>query len=179
VRFAAALLVLGGLAGTAATVAAQELSMGVRAGVTIPAGSYGESSESLGTGWNVGVVARLNFGSSRLGLQLDLGYSANSIEGPPYGVVGDWQGGIGLTFLVLPLSAAVRPYVLAGAGVDYWQDNNGNGIVPAVYGSAGFDVPLEPLIPYAEVQYRNVLTPGSNLRTLQLIFGVRYVVGYR
>ena len=178
-RFPSAVLVLGGLASTTATVAAQELSTGLRAGVTIPAGSYGESSVSLGTGWNVGGVARLNFGSSRLGLQMDLGYSANSIEGPPYGVVGDWQGGVGLAFLVLPLSAAVRPYVLAGVGVDYWQDNNGNGIVPALYGSAGFDVPLTPLMPYAEVQYRNVLTPGSNLRTIQLIFGVRYVVGYR
>lgn len=173
------LLVLGGLASTSAVAKGQEVSLGVRGGVTIPAGEYGESSVSLGTGWNIGGVARVSFGSSHFGMQLDVGYSANQIEGPPFGVVGDWQAGMGLLFMPLQMAAVVRPYVLLGAGVDYWQDNNGNGITPAVYGSAGFDVRLDPIMPYAEVQYRTVLTPGSNLRTLQLILGLRYALSYR
>jgi hypothetical protein len=172
-------LVLGGLATAAATAAAQEVSAGVRAGVTIPGGPYGDSAVSLGTGWNIGGVGRVDFGSSHFGLQLDAGYSANPIEGPPYGVVSDWQAGLGLVFVVLPTSDLLRPYVLLGGGVDYWQDNSGNGITFALYGSAGFDLRLDPIMPYAEVQYRNVLTPGTDLRTIQLIFGLRYVVGYR
>ena len=178
-RLHVTLLVLASLAGTTAVAKGQEVSFGIRGGVTMPAASYGESSVSLGTGWNVGGVGRLNFGSSHFGLQLDVGYSANQIEGPPFGVVGDWQAGMGLVFMPLAMSAMVRPYVLLGAGVDYWQDNDGNGITPALYGSAGFDVRLTPIMPYAEVQYRTVLTPGSNLRTLQLILGLRYVMSYR
>jgi len=172
-------LVLSSVVCASASAAAQEISAGVRSGATFPAGAYGDSATSLGTGWNVGAVGRVDFGSSRFGLQLDVGYSANSIEGPPGGVVSDWQAGLGLVFLVLPLSAKVQPYVLVGGGVDYWQDNAGNGITPALYGSAGVDLRLDPLMPYTEVQYRNVLTPGSDLRTVQLIFGVRYVIGYR
>lgn len=172
-------LVLVGLASAWGTAAAQEGSAGVRAGVTIPAGSYGDSSSSLGTGWNVGAVGRVDFGSSHFGVQLDVGYSANAIEGPPFGTVSDWQAGLGLVFSVLAMSASLRPYVLLGGGVDYWQDDSGNGLTPAFYGSAGFDLRLDPIMPYAEVQYRNVLTPGANLKTIQLIFGLRYVVGYR
>lgn len=172
-------LALLGLASAAGTVAAQEISAGVRGGVTIPAGTYGDSSSSLGTGWNAGLVGRVEFGSSHFGVQLDAGYSGNAIEGPPFGTVSDWQAGLGVVFSVLPMSAGMRPYVLLGGGVDYWQDNSGNGLTPAIYGSAGFDVRLDPIMPYVEVQYRNVLTPGSDLRTLQLIFGVRYLVGYR
>jgi hypothetical protein len=179
VRFSAALLVLGGLVGTSTLARGQEVSLGLRGGVTIPAGSYGESSVSLGTGWNVGGVGRVDFGSSHFGVQLDLGYSANQIEGPPFGVVGDWQAGAGPVFMPLPMSAKVRPYVLLGVGVDYWQDNNGNGITPALYGAAGADIRLDPVMPYVEVQYRNVLSPGSNLRIIQLIFGARYVLSYR
>jgi hypothetical protein len=173
------LLVLAGLASTSAVAEGQEVSLGIRGGVTVPAGEYGVSAVSLGTGWNIGGVARVNFGSSHFGMQLDVGYSANQIEGPPYGVVGDWQAGMGLAFSPLQMAARVRPYVLLGVGVDYWQDNNGNGITPALYGSAGFDVRLDPIMPYAEVQYRTVLTPGSNLRTLQLILGLRYALSYR
>jgi Outer membrane protein beta-barrel domain len=173
------LVVLGGLVSTTAVAEGQEASLGIRGGVTIPAASYGESSVSLGTGWNIGGVARVAFGSSHFGMQLDFGYSANQIEGPPFGVVSDWQSGIGLVFMPLQMSAKVRPYVLLGAGVDYWQDNNGNGITAALYGSAGFDVRLDPIMPYAEVQYRNVLSPGSNLRIIQLIFGLRYALSYR
>lgn len=173
------LLVLGGLAGTSAVAKGQEVSLGIRGGVTIPAGAYGESAVSLGTGWNLGGVGRVDFGSSHFGMQIDFGYSANQIEGPPYGVVSDWQGGVGLVFLPLQMAAVVRPYLLAGVGIDYWQDNNGNGITPALYGSAGFDIRLDPIMPYAEMQYRTVLTPGSNLRTFQLILGLRYALSYR
>ena len=173
------LATLAALVGTAAVARGQEVSLGIRGGVTIPAGSYGQSSVSLGTGWNIGGVGRVNFGSSHFGVQIDLGYGANQIEGPPYGVVSDWQAGMGLVFLPLQMAAAVRPYVLLGVGVDYWQDNNRNGITPALYGSAGFDVRLVRIMPYAEVQYRNVLTPGSNLRIFQLIFGLRYAMSYR
>ncbi len=172
-------LVLAGLASTGTTAAAQEISAGIRAGATFPAGSYGDSASSLGTGWNVGAVGRVDFGSSRFGVQLDVGYSANSIEGPPYGTVSDWQAGLGVLFSILPMSASIRPYVLVGGGVDYWQDDTDNGLTPAFYGSAGFDLRLDPIMPYAEVQYRKVLTPGSNLSTIQLIFGLRYVIGYR
>ncbi|MBP2647479.1 MAG: hypothetical protein H6Q77_1103 [Gemmatimonadetes bacterium] len=164
------------LAGAGGRVTAQEVSAGVRGGVTIPAGSYGDSASSLGTGWSVGLVGRADFDSSHFSVQLDAGYSANSIEGPPYGTVSDWQAGLGLVYRVLPASANLRPYVLLGGGVDYWQDNSGNGLTPALYGSAGFDLRLDPIMPYAEIQYRNVLTPGSNLKTIQLIFGLRYVV---
>lgn len=178
-RLRVLLLVLGGVASTTAVARGQEVSFGIRGGVTMPAGSYGESSVSLGTGWNIGGVGRLNFGSSHFGMQLDVGYSANQIEGPPYGVVGDWQAGFGMVFMPLQMAATVRPYVLLGVGVDYWQDNNRNGITPALYGSAGFDVRMDPIMPYAEVQYRTVLTPGSNLRILQLMLGLRYVMSYR
>lgn len=172
-------LVLAVAAGTSGAAAAQEFSGGLRGGVTIPVGTYGTTDSDLGTGWNLGAVGRVNFGSSRFGVQVDVGYSENSIEGPPYGSVSDWQAGLGATFLLLPMSASLRPYVLLGAGIDYWQDNNGNGLTPAIYGSAGADLRLDPLMPYAEVQYRTVLTPGSNLRTVQIILGVRYVVPYR
>jgi hypothetical protein len=163
----------------AGTATAQELSAGVRAGATFPGGVFGDSASTLSTGWNVGVVARVEFGSSRFGVQFDGGYSANSVEDGPGGLVSDWQAGVGLVFNFLPMSANVRPYVLLGGGVDYWQDDDGNGIVPAFYGSAGFDLPLDPIMPYAEVQYRYVLTPGSDLRTIQLMLGVRYLFGYR
>jgi hypothetical protein len=163
----------------AGTAGAQEISFGVRAGATFPAGSFGDSSLSLKTGWNVGAVGRINFGTSRFGAQLDVGYSGNGVDGPPGGTVSDWQAGVALTFLMVPMSAGLRPYLLLGGGIDYWQDVTGNGIVPALYGGAGADLRLDPIMPYAEVQYRMVLTPGSNLRTLQLIFGLRYLVGYR
>ena len=172
-------LALGCLASASGRAFAQEISAGVRAGVTFPAGAYGDSASSLGTGWNVGGVGRVVFGSSRFGVQLDVGYSSNTIEGIPFGNVQDWQAGLGLVFLVLPMSAPMRPYVLLGAGIDYWQENSGNGLTPALYGSAGFDLRLDPIAPYTEIQYRNVVTPGSDLRTVQLIFGLRYVIGYR
>lgn len=172
-------LALGCLAGASGRASAQEISAGVRGGVTFPAGTYGDSASSLGTGWNVGGVARVVFGSSHFGVQLDAGFSSNAIEGVPYGSVQDWQAGLGLFFLVLPMSAPIRPYVLLGGGVDYWQDNGGNGLTPALYGSAGVDLRLDPIAPYTEVQYRNVVTPGSDLRTVQLIFGLRYIIGYR
>lgn len=172
-------LVLAALAGASGTAAAQEISAGLRGGVTFPVGSYGDSGSTLSTGWNVGAVARVDFGGSRFGLQVDVGYSGNSIEGPPYGEVSDWQAGLGLVFNFAPMSAPFRPYVLLGGGIDYWQDNSGNGLVPAFYGSAGVDVRLDPIEPYLELQYRNVMTPGPNLSTVQLIFGVRYVIGYR
>ena len=111
-------LVLGSGAWASGSAAAQAISAGVRAGVTVPAGAYGDSATSLGTGWNVGAVGRVDFGSSRFGLQLDVGYSANSIQGPPGGVASDWQAGAGLVFLILPLASGVRPYVLAGVAVD-------------------------------------------------------------
>ena len=153
--------------------------MGIRAGATFPVGSYGDSSSTLETGWNVGVVGRVEFGSSAFGVQLDAGYSGNTIDGPPGGIVSDWQAGIGLLWRMVPMSDGLRPYVLIGGGVDYWQDNSGNGLTGAFYGSAGFDIRLDPIMPYLELQYRNVLTPGSNLSTIQLMFGLRYVLGYR
>lgn len=177
-RLRAAVLVPGLLL-FAGAAAAQEISVGVRAGPTFPAGTFGDSSVSLGTGWNVGAVGRINFGTSRFGAQADVGYSANSLEGPPGGTVSDWQAGLAATFLLVPMSAGLRPYLLLGLGVDYWQDSAANGIVPAMYGGAGADLRLDPLMPYTELQYRMVLTPGANLRILQLIIGVRYLVGYR
>ncbi len=176
IRIAA--LVLAGLAGASVPAGAQEFTAGIRGGVTFPAGAYGDSSASLSTGWNLGVVGRVDLGS-HLGIQLDVGYSANPIDGPPGGTVSDWQAGAGMVYSILSRTASFRPYVLLGLGVDYWQDNSGNGLTPAVYGSAGFDVPLDPIRPYVEMQYRDVFSPGSNLRTLQLIFGLRYVLGYR
>src|SRR4249920_1113309 len=97
-RLRAAGLTLGLLL-FAVAAAAQEVSFGVRAGPTFPAGSFGDSSVSLGTGWNVGVVGRINFGTSRFGVQADVGYSGNPLEGPPGGTVSDWQAGLAATFL--------------------------------------------------------------------------------
>jgi hypothetical protein len=172
-------LALAGLAGASVPAAGQEISAGLRGGVTFPVGSYGDSGSTLSTGWNIGAVARVDFGSSRFGVQLDVGYSGNGIDGSPFGEISDWQAGLGLVFNIMPLSAPIRPYLLLGGGIDYWQDNSGNGLVPAFYGSGGVDLRLDPIAPYVEVQYRNVMTPGPNLATVQLMFGVRYVIGYR
>jgi hypothetical protein len=172
-------LVLGGLVASSSSAMGQTISAGLRGGVTFPVGSYGDSGSTLSTGWNVGATARVDFGSSRFGFQIDMGYSGNSINGTPYGEVSDWQGGIALLFRILPITSPIRPYVLAGAGIDYWQDNSGNGLVPAFYGAGGVDLRLDPIEPYVEVQYRDVMTPGPNLRTVQLMFGVRYILGYR
>jgi hypothetical protein len=172
-------LVLAGLAGASGTAAGQEISAGLRGGATFPVGSYGDPGSTLSTGWNVGAVVRVDFGGSRLGVQLDAGYSGNTINGPPFGEISDWQGGLGLVLNILPMSAPIRPYVLLGGGIDYWQDNSGNGLVPAFYGSGGVNLRLDPIEPYVEVQYRNVMTPGPNLTTVQLMFGVRYILGYR
>lgn len=172
-------LVLAALAGTGDTVAAQEISAGLRGGASFPVGSYGDSGSTLNTGWNIGGVLRVDFGTSRFGLQMDVGYSGNSINGTPFGEISDWQAGLGLVFNLVPMSAPIRPYVLAGFGIDYWQDNSGNGLVPALYAAAGTDLRLNPIEPYVEVQYRNVMTPGPNLTIVQLMFGLRYVIGYR
>jgi hypothetical protein len=172
-------LVLGALLASSSSTAAQTISAGLRGGVTFPVGSYGDSGSTISTGWNVGATARVDFGSSRFGFQIDVGYSGNKIDGPPFGEISDWQGGIALLFRILPITSPIRPYVLAGAGIDYWQDNSGNGLVPAFYGAGGVDLRLDPIEPYVEVQYRNVMTPGPNLRTVQLMFGVRYILGYR
>ena len=89
---------------------------------------------------------RVDFGSSRFGVQLDVGYSANSIGGVRRTArVSDWQAGLGCSSAGAPMSAAIRPYVLLGGGVDYWQDERGNGLTPAMYGSAGVDLRLDPL----------------------------------
>lgn len=162
-----------------ASAGAQEVSLGVRAGATFPAGSYGDSAATLKTGWNIGAVGRVEFGSSRFGLQADMGYSGNDIDGYPGGVASDWQGGLAVVFSILPTSNPLRPYLLLGLGVDYWQDDAGNGITPAFYGGGGIDARLDPIMPYVEVQYRNVMSPGDDLRTVQLIFGMRYLLGYR
>lgn len=178
-RLHALLMVLAGLAGTSTGASAQEVSAGVRGGVTFPAGAYGTTSSDLGTGWNAGVVGRVQFKASHFGAQFDVGYSRNPIDGPPFGSVNDWQGGLGVFWAPLRVTARVRPYVLLGVGVDYWEDTNGNGLTPAAYSTLGFDVRLDPVMPYAEIQYRNVFTPGSNLRTIQLMFGARYLFGHR
>jgi hypothetical protein len=178
-RSSALVLALVGLAGAGRLAVAQAVSGGVRGGVTIPAGAYGTTASDLGTGWNAGAVARVQFKESHFGAQFDVGYSRNPIDGPPFGSVNDWQAGLGLFWAVLPVAARVRPYALLGVGVDYWEDTNGNGLTPAVYGSVGFDVRMDPVMPYAEVQYRNVFTPGSNLRTVQIMFGARYLFGHR
>ena len=172
-------LVLGGLVMSSTGAAGQTISAGLRGGVTFPVGSYGDSGSTLSTGWNIGASGRVDFGSSRFGVQLDVGYSGNQITGAPFGEISDWQGGVGLLFRILPITSPIRPYVLVGGGIDYWQDNSGNGLVPAVYTSGGVDFRLDPIEPYVEVQYRNVLTPGPNLATVQLMFGVRYILGYR
>ena len=172
-------LVLAGLVALSRSAAGQTISAGLRGGVTFPVGSYGDSGSTLSTGWNVGASARVDFGSTRFGAQLDVGYSGNTINGSPYGEISDWQAGLGVLFRFLPITSPIRPYVLAGGGVDYWQDNSGNGLVPAFYGSGGVDLRLNPIEPYVEVQYRNVWTPGPNLATVQLMFGVRYILGYR
>lgn len=172
-------LVLGGLVVSGGNAAGQTISAGLRGGVTFPVGSYGDSGSTLSTGWNIGGTARVDFGSSRFGVQLDVGYSGNSINGAPFGEISDWQGGVALLFRILPITSPIRPYVLGGAGIDYWQDNSGNGLVPAFYAAGGMDLRLDPIEPYIEVQYRNVLTPGPNLATVQLMFGVRYILGYR
>jgi len=172
-------LVLAALVTSSSSATGQTISAGLRGGVTFPVGSYGDSGSTLSTGWNVGASARVDFGSSRFGVQLDAGYSGNTINGSPYGEISDWQAGLGLLFRFLPITAPIRPYVLAGGGVDYWQDNSGNGLVPAFYVSGGVDLRLDPIEPYVEVQYRNVLTPGPNLSTVQLMFGLRYILGYR
>lgn len=176
-RLAALLVMLAGV--LPASLAAQEVSLGIRGGVTFPNGAYGDSASSLKTGWNVGAVGRVEFGTSRFGLQADLGYSANAIEGYPGGLASDWQGGLALMFNILAPSSPLRPYLLLGLGVDYWQDDSGNGITPAFYGGGGIDARLDPIMPYIELQYRNVMTPGDDLKTIQLIFGLRYLVGYR
>ena len=176
-RFTA--LLLACLMASSRSATGQTISAGLRAGVTFPVGTYGDSGSSLSTGWNVGASARVDFGSSRFGVQLDVGYSGNTINGSPYGEISDWQAGIGVLFRILPITSPIRPYVLLGGGVDYWQDNSGNGLVPAFYGSGGVDLRLDPIEPYVEVQYRNVWTPGPNLSTVQLMFGVRYILGYR
>jgi hypothetical protein len=172
-------LVLAALVTSSSSATGQTISAGLRGGVTFPVRSYGDSGSTLSTGWNVGASARVDFGSSRFGVQLDAGYSGNTINGSPYGEISDWEAGLGILFRFLPITAPIRPYVLAGGGVDYWQDNSGNGLVPAFYVSGGVDLRLDPIDPTAEVQYRNVLTPGPNLSTVQLMFGVRYILGYR
>ena len=63
--------------------------------------------------------------------------AATRSKGSPYGEVQDWQAGLGLSVPVLPIAAPIRPYVLLGGGVDYWQDNSGNGLTPALYGIGG------------------------------------------
>ncbi len=124
----------------------QTISAGLRGGVTFPVGSYGDSGSTLSTGWNVGAVGARGLRVVALRRAAGCGIQRqHRSKGSPYGEISDWQAGLGLLFRFLPITAPIRPYVLLGGGVDYWQDNSGNGLMPAFYGSGGVDLRLDPI----------------------------------
>ena len=160
---------------TAGTAASQELQVGVHAGAAIPVGQFYTMPVELNSGTAVGVVLNLNSTKRPYGIAVALDYSSMRSQSDSIGYVESWA--IAGSFVWWPgqLGSRVRPYLMAGAGADYWAIRPVNGIAVGLDAGAGATVQLgASWLPYIESRYHVTLTDGSNLQQVLVVAGVRY-----
>lgn len=160
-------------ASVAGTAASQQLTVGLSAGASIPTSTYGPSSIEIPTGWITTLHIRYDAGRSPFGVEVLIGYSSR----PPQhgiGVVENYNSTLTGVWRAVPLDRPVKPYLSAGAGVDYYQDVVQNGITLGLNGGAGIAFGNGPWQPFVEGRYHWTFTNGDDLRMVMVQGGVRY-----
>lgn len=156
----------------AGTAVGQSAYVGLSAGASIPVARYGPSDAELQTGWTTNLHLRLDAKEKPFGLEILVGYSSRPPQAGP-GVVESYHTTLsGIWRLGKPKS--VQPYVMVGAGVDYYQDAVQNGITVGLDGGAGLSFGSGQLQPMVEGRYHWMFTKGADLRTVMVLGGVRY-----
>ena len=154
--------------------AAQVLSVGASGAPVLPVGSFADG-RTLATGWRVGAGARADLRSRPFGLQMDVGASSSPYaEGTREGRVVSWDAGAAALWRAAPVTATVRPYVLAGLGVYYVEEPERNLITPALSAGAGVEAGTHALRGFVEARYHYVFTWGSDLQYIPVSLGIRY-----
>lgn len=158
----------------AGSARAQVLSAGVSGALVSPVGSFADG-RTLGTGWRAGVNGRLDVRARRFGVQADVGVADFPYEqGTLEGRVQSWDAGAAMFYRFTGITAAVRPYALAGLGVYYVEEPERNLITPALNAGMGVEGGTGAFRAFVEARYHYVFTWGSDLQYVPISVGLRY-----
>ena len=175
IRFASLLVLTAASAGRAA---AQDASVGLSAGVSVPVGS---GSDVVETGYQVAGHLVLRGEQSPLGLRFDVSFNRWEIADLPANVR-SIAGTVNGMFFVG--TGALRPYLLGGVGVynlrgsfDFTPINptrSSSETHFGVNGGLGLDFQLGGVATFVEARYNSVFTDGPNTNFVPVSVGVRF-----
>lgn len=173
-RIGLAVLAAAGFMALAKPAAAQNASIGIGAGLTLPMGDYGTADKM---GFHFGAGATFGLGSAPVSVRVEGSYSTTSHDG----VDGKFNILGGMASLVYPFQTAgkIKPYVLGGVG--YYsvketissQSESGVGFG----GGAGLKFAMSSTNLFVEARYVTSKAASVNFNRVPVTVGVSFPLG--